>query len=103
MIHNLTTHKLWFEFLEKTATDAVRKAEYETKRRQNLMIPINALNGSISTLRAEICKLEDKMAQANLLKRFFFLIHYNKRNDIVRPSTLEAFENVDEDNTSYVI
>jgi hypothetical protein len=62
----------------QTAVEAVLSAEVETKKREKMMIPINELVGSTHAVRAELCKIEDRLAELLHLKKFFYLLNYNR-------------------------
>merc|ERR1711931_581961 len=62
----------------QTAVEAVLSAEAETKKREKMMIPINELVGSTNAVRAEICKIEDRLGELILLKKFLYLLNYNR-------------------------
>jgi len=62
----------------QTAVEAVLSAEAETKKREKMMIPINELTGSTNAIKAEICKIEDRLGELMQLKKFLYLLNYNR-------------------------
>merc|ERR1712159_508515 len=62
----------------QTAVEAVLAAEAETKKREKMMIPINELQGTTNAIRAEICRIEDRLSEQIELKKFLYLMEYNR-------------------------